>query len=79
MGFVLFLILATAIFGIMFILTVINRITSFLFSKPNNTYSNYGNRAKSQNRESYSDMNKAYKKIFSKEEGEYVKFEEIKE
>jgi hypothetical protein len=62
----------------MFILSVINGITSLLFGKPN-TSSNNSGRAGTQEYDSYRDTSKAHKKIFSKEESEYVKYEEIKE
>lgn len=74
----LFFILAIAIFGIMLVLSVINGITSFLFGK-SNTSSSYRSHAGRQESNSQGNTSKAYKKIFSKEEGEYVKYEEIKD
>ncbi|GHV17299.1 hypothetical protein FACS1894169_12280 [Bacteroidia bacterium] len=62
----------------MFILSVINGVTSLLFGKPN-TSSNYRGRTRTQEYDPYKNTSKVYKKIFSKEEGEYVKYEEIKE
>ena len=62
----------------MLVLSVINGITSFLFGK-SNTSSNYRSHAGRQEDNSRGNTNKAYKKIFSKEEGEYVKYEEIKD
>lgn len=63
----------------MLVLSVINGITSFLFGKSNNTSSNYRNQDRRQEYNSNENTNKAYKKIFSKEEGEYVKYEEVKD
>lgn len=74
----LFFIFAIVIFGIMFILSVINGVTSLLSGKPN-TSSNYRSHTRTQEYDPYKNTSKAYKKIFSKEEGEYVKYEEIKE
>ncbi len=74
----LFFIFAITIFGIMLVLSVINGITSFLFGK-SNTSSNYRSHAGRQEDNSRGNTNKAYKKIFSKDEGEYVKYEEIKD
>ncbi|MDR1707246.1 DUF4834 family protein [Dysgonomonas sp.] len=74
----LFFIFAITIFGIMLVLSVINGITSFLFGK-SNTSSNYRSHGRKQEYNSPENTSKAYKKIFSKDEGEYVKYEEIKE
>ncbi|MFV0535977.1 MAG: DUF4834 family protein [Dysgonomonas sp.] len=79
MTILLFLIFAIAIFGIMLVLSVINGITSFLFGKSNNTSSNYRSHTQRQEYNSHENTNKSYKKIFSKEEGEYVKYDEIKD
>ena len=74
----LFFIFAIAIFGIMLVLSVINGITSFLFGKPN-TSSNYRSYSEKRESDPHRGASKVYKKIFSKEEGEYVKYEEIRD
>ena len=75
----LFFIFAIVIFGIMLVLSVINGVTSFLFGKSNTSSSNNRSNYRTQEQNSDMDTNKAYRKIFSKEEGEYVKYEEIKD
>lgn len=63
----------------MIILSLVKGIASFLFGRPN-TSSN--NRNYSQRNDYYSQNNYSgndNKKVFSKDEGEYVKFEEIKD
>lgn len=79
MTLILFIIFAIAIFGVMIILSLVKGIASFLFGRPN-TSSN--NRNYSQRNDYYSQNNYSgndNKKVFSKDEGEYVKFEEIKD
>jgi len=78
MTLILFIIFAIAIFGVMLLLTVIKGITSFLFGK-SDAFSGYGDRAESQKNRPHDYAGRTYKKVFSKDEGEYVKYEEVKE
>lgn len=85
MTFLLFLIFAIIIFGVMVLLSVVRGVSSFIFGKPSTSHSGYtsNNRYTSNNNTSssgQSDYSSASnKKIFSKDEGEYVKYEEIKD
>lgn len=83
MTLIFFLIFSIAILGIMFVFSLIRGVASFIFGRPssspfsghrtNNTYS-------SNNNEQYNHSSKNdQRKVFAKNEGEYVKFEEIKE
>lgn len=78
MTLILFVIFAIAIFGVMIILSAVRGVASFLCGK-SNTYSGYGNMNGSRKNQYNDYSNRTYKKVFSKDEGEYVKFEEIKE
>lgn len=80
MTFILFLLFAIVIFGIMFIFSIIRGVGSFIFGRSSTQSENY-----SSYNETYSDTSpnrdtsNSGKKIFSKDEGEYVKYEEIKD
>lgn len=83
MGFIFFLILAIVVFGIMMVLTILRGLGSFIFGKPSSsssTFSGYKtNNGYSKTKEEHYASSKTHKKVFSKDEGEYVKYEEIKE
>ncbi|MBF0648815.1 MULTISPECIES: DUF4834 family protein [Dysgonomonas] len=86
MTFLLFLIFAIIIFGVMVLLSVVRGVSSFIFGKPSTSHSGYtsNNRYTSNNNASSSGRSEhassgSNKKIFSKDEGEYVKYEEIKD
>ncbi len=82
MTFVLFLIFSIAIFGVMFLLSILKGVGSFIFGKSSSQtgYSAYNNKSNSHDGRN---TDKSYqannKKVFSKDEGEYVKYEEIKD
>lgn len=77
MTFLLFLIFAIIIFGVMVLLSVVRGVSSFIFGKPSTSHSGYtSNNRYTSNNNASSGSNK---KIFSKDEGEYVKYEEIKD
>lgn len=81
MTFILFLIFAIIIFGVMLVLSFVKGISSLLFRKPSYTNGNkyYEDANQNQQYEDSSYSSKSQKKIFSKNEGEYVSYEEIKE
>ncbi|MFC4674287.1 DUF4834 family protein [Dysgonomonas termitidis] len=82
MTFLLFLIFAIIIFGVMVLLSIVRGVSSFIFGKPSTSHSGYtsNNRYTSGNTSSSGRADTASnKKIFSKDEGEYVKYEEIKD
>lgn len=84
MTFIFFLIFAIVIFGIMLILSLLRGLSSFIFGKPTSSFSGSGYRATSdfsggRNKEQHNGTAKTHHKVFSKDEGEYVKYEEIKE
>lgn len=83
MTFILFLIFAIVIFGIMLILSVVRGISSLIFGRPSSSYS--GSRQQSKDgfsggsdRSQHNGSAKTHK-VFSKDEGEYVKYEEIRD
>lgn len=80
MGFFLFLILAIVIFGIMIVLTIIKGVGTLIFGKPSSSHSGYkaNDNYTTQGKE-YNDPSSPRQKVFSKDEGEYVKYEEIKD
>ncbi|NDV94417.1 DUF4834 family protein [Dysgonomonas sp. 521] len=81
MTFILFVICAIVIFGVMFVFSLIRGVSSFIFGKPS-SHSAYQANSESHRENSRSQHNssaKKHRKIFSKDEGEYVKFEEVKE
>lgn len=83
MTLIFFIILAIAIFGVMLVSSLIRGVTSFIFGKPSSsTFSGYhqpnGSHTNS-NGSQYNNTKEHHRKVFSKDEGEYVKFEEIKE
>lgn len=78
MGFIFFLIFAVIIFVIMFLLSIIRGVGSFIFGRPSSSYSHQQG-GRSPRDESDYDSSKSVKKIFRDNEGEYVKFEEVKD
>ncbi|WP_029904724.1 DUF4834 family protein [Prevotella sp. 10(H)] len=78
MTFLLFLIFAIVIFGIMFLLSIVRGVSSFIFGKPSSSQGYTSNHASSAGKTAYNNQ-KSHRKVFSKEEGEYVKYEEIKD
>ncbi len=83
MTFIFFLIFAIVIFGIMLILTLVRGISSFIFGKPSSSFSGSGYQTTSgfsggRDKSQHNGTAKTHK-VFSKDEGEYVKYEEIKE
>ncbi|MBK5719486.1 DUF4834 family protein [Dysgonomonas sp. Marseille-P4677] len=82
MTFILFLLFAIVIFGVMLVLSLVRGIGSFIFGRSSSTQ----DRSYSSYKKTYSDSSSSHntssysgKKIFSKDEGVYVKYEEIKE
>ena len=75
--FILFLFLAVIFLVIVFVSrgSLLRGILKLLFSRSVNSFSN-GQKAEGQRK---SDYTQSSKKVFSKDEGEYVDFEEIKE
>lgn len=81
MTLIFFIIFAIAIFGVMLVLTLLKGIASLLFGRSNTSSNNKNNRY-SQKNNYYSQNSHSgddNQKVFSKDEGEYVKFEEIKD
>ncbi|MDU1890036.1 MAG: DUF4834 family protein [Dysgonomonas sp.] len=80
MTLIFFIIFSIIVFGLLFLFSIINGITS-LFRKPsfsgNGRSSNYTSSSEHANANSKS--NYPHRKIFSKDEGEYVNYEEIKD
>jgi len=82
MGFIFFLILAVVVFGIMMALTILRGVGSFIFGNPSSSSQDYNARSGysgTTKEEHYKNSAKPHRKVFSKDEGEYVKYEEIKE
>jgi len=83
MTLIFFIIFAIAIFGVMMVFSLIRGVTSFIFGKPSSPFSGYNqsnNSYTESNRNQHNSATKTHhRKVFSKDEGEYVKFEEIKE
>ena len=75
MSLLIFFILAIFIFGVTLILSLVRGISSLIFGRS----SNYAKSNSYTSREQQYDTSQSSKKIFSKEEGEYVSYEEIKE
>lgn len=69
----------------MVLLSVVRGVSSFIFGKPSTSHSGYtSNNRYTSNNTSSSERSEhtssgSNKKIFSKDEGEYVKYEEIKD
>lgn len=81
MTFILFLIFAIVVFGVMLVLSFVKGVSSLLFGK--SSYS-AGNRYGSANQKQWDHRSESHTpessdKVFSKDEGEYVSYEEIKE
>lgn len=76
MTLILFILFSLVIFGIVLISSLVRGIGSFIFGSRSTTQRNYS---------SYSDRSSNHytdhtsKKVFLKDEGEYVKYEEIKD
>lgn len=81
MTFIFFLLCAIFIFGIMLIFSFVRGVSSFIFGKPSSSAGyQYNNDSYRESRRSqHNNSAKSNQKIFSKDEGEYVKFEEVKE
>lgn len=75
MSFLIFFIIAIFIFGVSLILTLVRGVSSLIFGRS----SSYTKTNNYTSREQKFDTSQSTKKIFSKEEGEYVSYEEIKE
>ena len=83
MGFLFFLILSVVVFGIVLILSLLRGVSSLFFGRPaSSAYSSQrGNTSGYRESSSHNDYHssKPKKKVFSKDEGEYVHYEEIKD
>lgn len=81
MSLILFFVFSILLLGLVFIITIIKGIASFLFGRSNSSTGRGGShsydRGYTQKGDSNSDSES--KKIFSKDEGEYVSFEEVKD
>lgn len=75
MSFLIFFILAIFILGVTLILTLVRGVSSLIFGRS----SNYSKTNSYTAREEQYDTSQVSKKVFSKDEGEYVSYEEIKE
>ncbi|MFV0420509.1 MAG: DUF4834 family protein [Dysgonomonas sp.] len=81
MTFILFLILAIVVFAVMLILSFVKGVSTLLFGKSSySAHNRYGSANQKQwYQKSESHTSESNEKIFSKDEGEYVPYEEIKE
>jgi len=80
MTLILLLIFAVIIFGIVLLLSVVRGVSSFLSGKPNSyTHNDSDYYSATDHEKRYSQSKKPHEKIFKKNEGEYVSYEEIKE
>lgn len=75
MSFLIFFIVAIFIFGVTLILSLVRGISSLIFGRS----SNYAKSNNYTSSEQQNDTSQSTRKIFPKEEGEYVSYEEIKE
>jgi hypothetical protein len=81
MTLILCLIFAILIFGVMLLLSIVRGVSSFIFGK-SSAYSgsSSGHGSSSRKSSAYNPFGgQETKKVFSKDEGEYVSYEEIKE
>ncbi|NDV79582.1 DUF4834 family protein [Dysgonomonas sp. 511] len=84
MTFLFFILFSVFAFGIIMLLSIVRGVSSFIFGKQTayNTSSGNNGSRKQNTSSSYSDSSQSSEKpakVFSKEEGEYVSYEEIKE
>lgn len=78
MTLILFILCAILIFGVMILMSVAKGVAS-IFCKPSSSSgSGFGNNRTSNNNNTYNSSNTT-KKVFSKDEGEYVSYEEVKD
>ncbi|MDR2956165.1 MAG: DUF4834 family protein [Prevotella sp.] len=76
MTLLFFILFAVVIFGVMIILSILRGVSSVLFGKQQTSYSS-GNYSSTSDNQSYQETNKPHKKVFAKDEGEYVSYEEV--
>lgn len=75
---ILFILLSIVIFGFIFIFSLIKGISTLLFGKSNGVF--YQNQYQDTNTgNNHANGKQHSKKIFSKDEGEYIGYEEIKD
>lgn len=87
MSFFLFILLAIIILGVTLVISFIKGVSSFIFGKPGSSSARqgYDGRYQSSSNNYYEEdkakhkSHKTHRKVFSKDEGEYVNYEEIKE
>ncbi len=81
MGLILFILFAIILLGAIVLLSVVKSVSSFFSGKQASSSGNTYNRSSSSwNREEHDSYSvKTHKKVFSKDEGEYVPYEEIKD
>ena len=76
----LFLLLIFVVFGVaMFLFSIIRGVGQLIFGRPNSSTNNSGSRQTNYNNNSTQHTQSVQKKIFGKDEGEYVKYEEVKD
>ncbi|MBD8389736.1 DUF4834 family protein [Dysgonomonas sp. BGC7] len=80
MSLIFFIIFAVMILGVMMLLSVIKGVASLIFRRPSSSYNAAsGNQYRSSTSRGDSNSAGESKKVFSKNEGEYVSYEEIKD
>lgn len=79
MTLILFLIFAVAIFGVMLILSFIKGLSSFIFRSSYIKNDKYASDPYGKDEAFNHSVSKPQKKVFSRNEGEYVSYEEMKE
>lgn len=83
MTFILFLIFAVIVFGAILLFSLLRGVSSLLFGKQSYSSGNRrsGSYTENQRHKNNTDFysSKEHRKVFSKDEGEYVSYEEIKE
>jgi hypothetical protein len=77
--FLLFIVIFIFVFGFLFGFSFTRMITRFLFGAPLNTRETSSNQQKAKQATKQSNTPTSTKKIITRDEGEYVDFEEIKD
>lgn len=78
---ILILLLLLVLGGGMLLLAILRSIGQLLFGRPTGQSQRYGKKTNNtnDNRNDYNQASQSQKKVFDKNEGEYVKYEEVKD
>lgn len=76
---ILILLLLLVLGGGMLLLAILRSIGQLIFGKPSGQSQQYNRKTNSNNRNTDEQTQQSQKKVFDKNEGEYVKYEEVKD